>query len=149
MLRVGAGLAISKSFSRFSALPICFSVATFTTLLKKADSCGLDQFFEQGRSLPAKHNTGRPWLASELRQKSFEDLHKLWYVLLKERNLLATQDAELKRLGVQRSFNHNDGRSRMCRQSMARIKFVLNERLIAYKIAYEISRKREESSNAM
>ncbi|PJF19397.1 hypothetical protein PSACC_00881 [Paramicrosporidium saccamoebae] len=65
---------------------------------------GLGEFFENGKSLPpfdpaAKQTYGRAWDSNEIRLKSFEDLHKLWFVLLKEMNLLATQKAEAARMG--------------------------------------------------
>ena len=43
--------------------------------------------------------TGRSWSAEDLRRKSWDDLHKLWYVLLKERNLLLSERDRYKSAG--------------------------------------------------
>lgn len=43
---------------------------------------------------------GRPWTAEELRRKSFEDLHVLWYKCLLEKNIIATEAQDARRQGV-------------------------------------------------
>ncbi|KAI9501581.1 54S ribosomal protein L4 mitochondrial [Coemansia spiralis] len=99
---------------------------------------GFEEFFEAGQRLPTKKiPTGRAWEASELRQKSWEDLHKLWYVVLKERNILASQAEEAKRLGISSQFFTNKGRMVKCKKTMARIKTVLNERRLAWEKAQQ------------
>ncbi|CAG8543280.1 5265_t:CDS:2 [Diversispora eburnea] len=105
---------------------------------------GLYDFFQGGYTNPVTLPTtkalltGRSWTASELRRKSFEDLHKIWYILLKERNLLATMWEEAKRFNrinnPEWRQRHDDRRFKT-QKSMARIKFVLSERRVAYEYA--------------
>lgn len=42
--------------------------------------------------------SGRPWTVEELRHKSWEDLHALWWVCCKDRNRIATQLKERKKM---------------------------------------------------
>nr|CAG4648234.1 EOG090X0DBE [Moina brachiata]SVE93255.1 EOG090X0DBE [Moina brachiata] len=57
------------------------------------DTSNLSQFLEEPKNLNATEiKSGRSWTLSELRIKSNVDLHKLWYVLLKERNMLLTME---------------------------------------------------------
>ncbi|KAG9457873.1 hypothetical protein H6P81_002381 [Aristolochia fimbriata] len=89
----------------------------------------LEQFFEVDRN--AEDDTpvvyGRSWKASELRLKSWDDLHKLWYVLLKEKNMLMTQR---QMLHAQNLRFPNPERIPKVRKSMCRLKHVLTERAI-------------------
>ncbi|KAH0449239.1 hypothetical protein IEQ34_023039 [Dendrobium chrysotoxum] len=90
----------------------------------------LEEFFEAERNIEDEKPVtyGRGWKASELRLKSWEDLHKLWYVLLKEKNMLMTQR---QMLHAQNLRFPNPERIPKVRKSMCRIKHVLTERAIA------------------
>lgn len=68
---------------------------------------------------------GRAWRADELRLKSHDDLHKLWYVLLKEKNKLKSDFLMTKQLG-QIYFGKND--LKKVQLSMARLLTIVNER---------------------
>ncbi|XP_077219157.1 uncharacterized protein LOC143853318 isoform X2 [Tasmannia lanceolata] len=89
----------------------------------------LEEFFEADRSQEEDKPVvyGRSWKASELRLKSWDDLQKLWYVLLKEKNMLMTQR---QMLHAQNLRFPNPERVPKVRKSMCRIKHVLTERAI-------------------
>lgn len=70
--------------------------------------------------------TGRGWQAADLRKKSWDDLHKLWFVLLKERTRLHGEKLMYR---AQQKQMPDPSRLTKVRKSMARIKGVLTERL--------------------
>lgn len=55
------------------------------------------QFFDDPKNWGQNEvKVGRAWTKDELRIKSNKDLHQIWYVLLKEKNMLLTMEHECK-----------------------------------------------------
>ena len=75
---------------------------------------GLWGFFDRDRNpLPSLEDTyshGRGWTVNELRNKRWEDLHRLWWVCIKERNRIFTMEGERRRLGVGYGEHEAEGR---------------------------------------
>jgi len=74
---------------------------------------------------------GRPWRKEELRLKSNEDLHKLWYILLKERNMLLTMEKEYEE---EAQLMPSPERTYKVEESMENLMEVVRERDCAIKM---------------
>ncbi|CAJ1343930.1 unnamed protein product, partial [Effrenium voratum] len=100
---------------------------------------GVEEFWQGGVRDPKLNATqkqanaisGDPWPAVLLRQKSFEDMHKLWYVLLKEKNFLLAEQHEARQQKIR--WKHH-GRLKKVKLSMKRILTVLTRREIHQQI---------------
>lgn len=109
----------------------------------------LDAFRDSvDRETRAAQPVGRPWSVTELRRKSYEDLHKLWYVLYTERNMLLTE----QQLSRRRQLRFpQPQRITKVQKSMQAIKQVLGERKRQKISEYNTSKLAEamqEESNA-
>jgi len=100
------------------------------TKCETSENKNLNQFFEDPKNL--KENVirvGRQWKIDELRLKSNQDLHKLWFVLLKERNMLMTMEEAYKE-AVEKFPNPE--RLDKVEESMENLESVVRERNRAY-----------------
>eukprot|EP00434_Breviolum_minutum_P036993 symbB.v1.2.032786.t1/scaffold3970.1/size47191/1 len=103
--------------------------------LRRLPRRGIEEFWQGGVRDPKLNaaqkqdfaKSGDPWPAVLLRQKSFEDMHKLWYVLLKEKNFLLAEQHEARQQRIR--WKHH-GRLKKVKLSMKRILTVLTRREI-------------------
>lgn len=102
----------------------------------------IDQFLDMGTSAGARR-VGRAWRVSELRLKSFDDLHKLWFIMLKERNVLLTERAWCKTNG--RHWTNGASNMYKIKTSMGRVKCVVGERIRAVKAKRVTEALRDEA----
>lgn len=108
--------------SRHTHVGVSQCRALHTTINRK----GLDEFFDLPENWgESTVKSGSPWTSKQLRTKSNEDLHKLWYVLLKEKNMLLTLEQESKR---QRLQMPSPERLKKVERSMLRLDTVVKER---------------------
>ncbi|XP_057697633.1 39S ribosomal protein L47, mitochondrial [Corythoichthys intestinalis] len=102
------------------------SLVQWSALHTSVHKRGLDEFFDFPENWgESTVKSGAPWTGKQLRTKSNEDLHKLWYVLLKERNMLLTLEQEAKRQRVQMP---SPERLRKVQRSMTRLDTIVAER---------------------
>ncbi|KAI2621362.1 mitochondrial 39-S ribosomal protein L47 (MRP-L47)-domain-containing protein [Xylaria nigripes] len=101
-----------------------------------------DFFYAKGKLLltpdeAAQH--GRGWTVEELRQKSWDDLHKLWWVCVKEQNRLSTLRKERSRLKFPQGADEEADRLQEVRKTMKAIKHALTERWYLWEDARKLA----------
>lgn len=89
---------------------------------------GVMEFIDGQGGAGASRN-GRSWRTNELRLKSYHNLHQLWFILLKERNVLLTEKEWCRSNG--RHWVNGQSNLYKVKRSMARIKGVVGERIRA------------------
>ncbi|KOS17830.1 54S ribosomal protein L4 [Escovopsis weberi] len=87
---------------------------------------------------------GRPWAVEELRRKSWEDLHALWWACCRERNMLATSRAELARAEMGFGQHEMEARDEEVTKTMRAIKHALTERYYTWQDAFEVAKSDPE-----
>ncbi|EFR00015.1 hypothetical protein MGYG_09005 [Nannizzia gypsea CBS 118893] len=85
-----------------------------------------------------EHAHGRAWTVQELRQKSWDDLHCLWWVCVKERNRIATSNNERDRLKAGYGEYEAGDRDKTIVVTQNNIKHVLRERWNAWSEARDL-----------
>lgn len=106
------------------------------------DDHPLWQFFKDKkymRSLADLENPGRPWTVQELRRKSFDDLHTLWYVCLRERNVLLRESQIYNTWGKGQDMGQDRFKevSESIGTTMWRVRHVLSERFHSWRNGIE------------
>ncbi|KAG5344574.1 RM47 protein, partial [Acromyrmex heyeri] len=90
----------------------------------------LMEFFDDPKNWgKSEVRVGRSWKKDELRLKSNSDLHKLWFVLLKERNMLMTMEEACKNAD---EIFPNPERLDKVQGSMSNLESIVRERNRAY-----------------
>ncbi|KAI1823111.1 mitochondrial 39-S ribosomal protein L47 (MRP-L47)-domain-containing protein [Xylaria intraflava] len=101
-----------------------------------------DFFYAKGKLLLTPDEVtehGRGWTVEELRHKSWEDLHKLWWVCIKEQNRLSTARKEKSRLKFIDGNEEDAQRSSEVRRTMKSIKHALVERWYLWEDARKLA----------
>jgi len=115
-----------------TAIPNKYSPSKISHRCFSKSSClrGIEEFFDASENWNAQEvKCGRAYELEELRIKSNEDLHKLWYVLLKELNMLLTMENACKEDFI---IFPNEERIDKVKLSMERLEDAVRERNQAY-----------------
>ena len=126
----------SENFRRFNRQPMSLLRPGTLSRLSSRTCRGVEDFWrgsvldssDGGRAAERNKVSGDSWPACLLRMKSFDDLHKLWYVCLKEKNMLMSERQMFQSYNSQAWTSH--GRLKKVKLTMKRILTVLSRRAI-------------------